>query len=131
MKSEVWDMLYKRHEYFRHLFRNPLDATFRILLVDGAGESNPGTCRLLDISPGGTKIYSNFDMPDGRGPLHLRLTFTLFQEPLTIEGEIVWKKKTLDGYQYGIDFIKNPTIEKLIVDELKLRRQTEISATDT
>lgn len=119
-------MQYKRHEYFRYEFENPLDATLQVLLTDGSGESNPGTCKLLDISPGGTKVSTEFNLPERRGPLHLRLVFTLFEQPLTIEGEIAWKKQVIGGFQYGIDFIEDLSIEQLIVGELKLRRQREV-----
>ncbi|MDW0112636.1 PilZ domain-containing protein [Sporosarcina saromensis] len=125
MKSEVRDMYYKRHEYFRYEFNEPLEANFKMLLAEGAFESNPGLCRLVDISPGGCKMLTNYEFPDVRGAVHLRLTCTLFKEPLTIDGQIVWKKKDKEGYQYGMDFIENPLMEKLIVDELKLRRQSE------
>ncbi|WOV88394.1 PilZ domain-containing protein [Sporosarcina oncorhynchi] len=118
-------MQYKRHEYFRYEFDHQLEATLQVLLTDGSGESNPGTCNLLDISPGGTKVSTEFNLPETRGPLQLRLIFTLFEQPLTIEGEIAWKKPVSDGFQYGIDFIEDPSIEKLIVGELKLRRQRE------
>ncbi|MFC5604669.1 PilZ domain-containing protein [Sporosarcina koreensis] len=123
-------MLYKRHEYFRHSFGTPLDATFRIVVGEGATESNPGDCFLLDISPGGTKIITDFDLPSEQGPVSLRLNFTLFETPIEIEGKIAWKKQSIDGFQYGIDFVEDPSIEKLIVDELKLRRRTEVGSAD-
>lgn len=123
-------MLYKRHEYFRHSFGTPLDATFRIVVGEGATKSNPGDCLLLDISPGGTKIITDFDLPTEQGPVSLRLNFTLFETPIEIEGKIAWKKQSIDGFQYGIDFVEDPSIEKLIVDELKLRRRTEVGSAD-
>ncbi|GEN82967.1 hypothetical protein SLU01_12790 [Sporosarcina luteola] len=125
-------MLYKRHEYFRHSFGTPLEATFRILVEGSTNESNPGKCLLLDISPGGSKIISSFDLPvEGMsGSIHLKLEFTLFETPIDIDGKIAWKKHTVDGFQYGIDFVEDPSVAKLIVDELKLRRRTEIGPTD-
>lgn len=118
-------MLYKRHEYFRYEFKEPLEANFKMLLAEGTFESKPGMCRLLDISPGGGKMYTNYEFPDVRGAVQIRLTCTLFKEPLMIDGQIVWKKKDKAGYQYGVDFNENPLMEQLIVDELKLRRQSE------
>ena len=123
-------MLYKRHEYFRHSFGTPLNATFRIVIGEGANESNPGDCLLLDISPGGTKIATDFDLPSEKGPVTVRLHFTLFDTPIDVEGNIAWKKQSVGGFQYGIDFVEDSSIAKLIVDELKLRRRTEIGATD-
>jgi hypothetical protein len=123
-------MLYKRHEYFRHSFGTPLNATFRIVIEEGANESNPGDCLLLDISPGGTKIATDFDLPSEKEPVTVRLHFTLFETPIDVEGVIAWKKQSVGGFQYGIDFVEDPSISKMIVDELKLRRRTEIGATD-
>lgn len=123
-------MLYKRHEYFRHSFGTPLDATFRIVLGEGANESNPGNCVLLDISPGGTKIATDFKLPSEQGPVSLRFNFILFETPIEIEGKIAWKKQSVGGFQYGIDFVEDPSVGKLIVDELKLRRRTEVVSLD-
>lgn len=121
-------MLYKRHEYFRHSFGTPLDATFRIIVGEGAAESNPGDCVLLDISPGGTKIAMDFNLPSEQEPISLRLDFILFETPIKIEGKVAWKKQSVGGFQYGIDFVEDPSQEKLIVDELKLRRRTEVGS---
>ncbi|MFS0688479.1 PilZ domain-containing protein [Sporosarcina sp. 179-K 8C2 HS] len=123
-------MLYKRQEYFRHSFGTPLKASFRILVGEGANESNPGDCLLLDISPGGTKIATDFNLPVEKEPVSVRLHFTLFETPIEIGGKFVWKKQSVGGFQYGIDFVEDPSISKLIVDELKLRRRTEVGATD-
>lgn len=123
-------MLYKRHEYFRHSFGTPQDATFRIVVGESAAESNPGDCLLLDISPGGTKITTDFDLPVEKGPVSLRLNFTLFETPIEIVGNIAWKKQPIGGFQYGIDFVEDASISKLIIDELKLRRRTEVGSTE-
>ena len=35
------------------------------------GESSPGDCQLIDISPGGAKLFANFDIPVERGSVRL------------------------------------------------------------
>ncbi|MDN4606829.1 PilZ domain-containing protein [Sporosarcina highlanderae] len=122
-------MQYKRHEYFRHSFDQPLSATFRILVEGSSNESNPGNCMLLDISANGTKLASNFDIPIEIGPVHLRLNFQLYEANINVVGEIVWKKNTVDGFHYGIHFNGDASTEKLIIEELKLRRWSEINST--
>ncbi len=72
-------MLYKRQEYFRHSFGTPLDATFRILAGEGTSESNPGSCQLLDISPGGAKIETDFNIPTVKGQLSIAAQVYAFQ----------------------------------------------------
>ncbi|MDW0116978.1 PilZ domain-containing protein [Sporosarcina thermotolerans] len=121
-------MQYKRHEYFRHTFDNPLSATFRILVEGSSNESNPGNCMLLDISTGGTKLISSLDIPTDTGPVRLRLNFVIYEANINVIGEIVWKRRGIDGIRYGIKFIEDASTEKLILDELKLRRRTEIGA---
>ena len=57
-------MLYKRTEYFRYTFGEPLVAEFRIVVENGTDvESSPGECHFLDISPGGAKLFAKFDIP--------------------------------------------------------------------
>ena len=68
--------------------------------------------------------------PTVKGQLSVRLEFTLFKTPIEVEGTIAWKKQSTDGYQYGIDFVEDPSLSKLIVDELKLRRRTEVGLSD-
>lgn len=121
-------MLYKRTEYFRYTFGKPLKAEMRIVVKNGVDrESSPGDCQLIDISPGGAKIFSHFDIPlDGTLPVRLHLKFKLHEEMIDLLGVIVWKKPYSEGYMYGYDFDENAELEKLIVEELKLRRKSEI-----
>ncbi|MBB4824507.1 hypothetical protein HNO89_001729 [Sporosarcina luteola] len=115
-------MLYKRTEYFRHSFGNPIEAEFRILLGEQhAAASRPGNCKMLDISSGGAKLYTEYDIPIEVHGLNLRLRFTLYEQPIEQEGKIVWKKPYKNGYLYGFDFLEQPLIARLIVDDLKLR----------
>jgi hypothetical protein len=120
-------MLYKRTEYFRYTFGEPLEAEFRIVVEHGKdAESSPGECHLMDISPGGAKLFAKFDIPIERESIRLHIKFTLYEKLIDLQGVIVWKKPYSGGYMYGYDFDKNPTIEQLIVEELKLLRRSEI-----
>lgn len=119
-------MLYKRHEYFRYTFGQPLEGEFRIIIGDGEErESHPGDCQLIDISPGGAKIFTKFDIPVERGPVRLHIKFTLLENPIEVRGVIVWRKSYSGGYMYGYDFDEDARLQQLIVKELKLRRRSE------
>ena len=120
-------MLYKRTEYFRYTFGKPLEAEFRIVVKkDTDIESSPGDCQLIDISPGGAKIFAHFDIPlEGVVPVRLHLKFKLYEEMIDLQGVIVWKKPYSGGYVYGYDFDEDTHIEKIIVEELKHRRRAE------
>ncbi|WP_186669207.1 PilZ domain-containing protein [Sporosarcina sp. BP05] len=122
-------MLYKRTEYFRYTFGEPLVAEFRIVVENGTDvESSPGECCFLDISPGGAKLFAKFDIPVERESVRLHIKFTLYEKLIDLQGVIVWKKPYSGGYMYGYDFDDNLEIEHLIVEELKLRRRSEIAS---
>ena len=121
-------MLYKRTEYFRYTFGEPLEAEFRIVVENGTDvESSPGKCHFMDISPGGAKLFAKFDIPLERQSVRLHIKFTLHEKLIDLRGVIVWKKPYSGGYMYGYDFDEE-AIEQLIVEELILRRRTEIDS---
>jgi hypothetical protein len=120
-------MLYKRTEYFRYTFGKPLEAKFRIVVEHGTDvESSPGDCHLIDISPGGAKLFAKFNIPIEHESVRLHTKFTLHEKLIDLQGVIVWKKPYSGGYMYGYDFDEDAAIEHLIVEELKLRRRSEI-----
>jgi len=122
-------MLYKRNEYFRYTFGRPLEGEFRIIVEDEqGGESSPGDCQLIDISPGGAKLFAKFNIPVERGTVRLRIKFTLLDEAMEVPGVIVWRKPFKGGYMYGYDFDENEALERMIVEELKLFRRSEMNA---
>lgn len=124
-------MLFKRNEYFRYTFGKPLEGEFRIVIVDGEErESHPGDCQLIDISPGGAKLFAKFDIPLERGSVRLRVKFILLEDAIDVPGVIVWRKAYSSGYMYGFDFDEDATLEQLIVVELKLRRRSEINSAE-
>lgn len=122
-------MLYKRTEYFRYTFGEPLEAKFQIVVENGTDtESSPGECHFMDISPGGAKLFAKFNIPLEREAVRLHIKFTLHEKLIDLQGVIVWKKPYSGGYMYGYDFDEDPAIEQLIVEELKLRRRFEVNA---
>lgn len=118
-------MLYKRTEYFRHTFSMPLDAKIRILMSDGK-ESGVGNCQLIDLSPGGAKLLSSFNIPFQRDAVRMHLEFTLYQMKVDVYGFVVWKENDGASFMYGFDFDENAQTEELIVNELKLYRKQEV-----
>ncbi|WP_432354623.1 PilZ domain-containing protein [Sporosarcina sp. A2] len=119
-------MHYKRDESFRYHFDEPVPAEFSIYLKNS---DRPGTgkgdSKLLDISPGGTRMETAFDIPVKRDEVALRLRFNLFQQPIETNGVIVWKEATATGWIYGIDFDEDALIAQTIINDLKLRTQAE------
>lgn len=119
-------MHYKRDEAFRFPFSEPVPAEFSIHLKNS---DQPGTgtgdAALLDISPGGTRLRTAYDIPVNRDALAVRLRFILYRQPISTDGVIVWKEAADGSWTYGIDFDEDPAVSERIVTELKLRRQSE------
>lgn len=120
-------MIYKRTEYFRYVFGAPFEAQFRLVLDEKAGtKSGRGKCKLLDLSPGGAKLTTEYDIPFEREPVQLALEFMLFQERIEVTGNLVWKTQLPDAYQYGFEYDPGFEKERLIIEELKLLSKAEM-----
>lgn len=105
-----------------------MEAGFRIILPGGEGQqSKLGECKLLDLSPGGAKIFSKFDIPVRGEDVRLHLKFTVYDFPIEVDGVILWNKPYGDGFMYGFEFEEDTEIGELIVGELKLRRRSEMN----
>ncbi|GKV67536.1 hypothetical protein NCCP2716_00340 [Sporosarcina sp. NCCP-2716] len=119
-------MHYKRDEAFRFPFSVPVPAEFSIHLKNS---DQPGTgtgdAELLDISPGGTRMRTAYDIPVKRDTIAVRLRFILYQQPISTDAVIVWKVASDGCWTYGVDFDEDPAISEQIVTDLKLRRQSE------
>lgn len=121
-------MHYKRNESFRYTFTEPCKATFR-LIKDAAGFtgqeiSKKGSCEIIDISPHGLKIFTEFSIAIDK-QLHVELHFTINELPIDLVGEFVWSHKKMSGYEYGINFPVDINTEQIIISELKsLRRKS-------
>ncbi|WP_438316191.1 PilZ domain-containing protein [Sporosarcina sp. FA9] len=121
-------MFYKRSEYFRYTFGKPLDANFRIVMGEANEQkSKKGDCALVDLSPGGAKLFAKFDIPLAHEAVKIQLEFILYQAKIDVLGTIVWKESYHGDFLYGFDFEEDLAKEQLIVAELKLLRKSEIS----
>lgn len=124
-------MIFKRQEGFRFAFPEPLLASF-CLLVDGKPQDLEKTqyqCDIHDISPRGMKMFSNIEIGvDSNKLVQVEVYFILDVTKIKAIGEIVWTKKVLNGFQYGLIFVDQPAVEELIVSELKGRRKKELQA---
>lgn len=122
-------MIFKRNEGFRFAFGEPLYANFGIL-IDGKPQNLEKTqypCEIQDISPRGMKMFSNIEIGEDTTKLvQLEVTFILDVTKIRAVGEIVWSKKVMHGFHYGLIFDNQPVVEQLIVSELKERRKKEL-----
>lgn len=120
-------LFYKRHEYFRYTFGEPLSAEFRIQKVDDSRQlSSKGDCTIIDVSLNGAKIYTTFDIPTAVNRVDLSVVFSIRTHPIEAKGTIVWKKPFRNGFLYGLHFEEDEVRERVIVDELKLLGKEEV-----
>lgn len=124
-------MIFKRQEGFRFVFSEPLPASF-CLLIDGKPQDIEKTqyqCDIHDISPRGMKMFSNVEIGvDSSKLVQVEVHFILDVTKIKAIGEMVWTKKVVNGFQYGLIFVDQPAVEELIVSELKGRRKKELHA---
>lgn len=121
-------MHYKRQESFRYTFTEPCKATFRLIKdANGLTEaeiSKKGNCEIIDISPHGFKIFTEYSIAIDKH-IHVELHFTIDESPFDLIGEFVWSHRKINGYEYGINLPEDPYTEQLIISELKnLRRKS-------
>lgn len=121
-------MQYKRKESFRYTFTEPCKATFRLIKdANGLTEkeiSNKGICEIIDISPHGLKIFTEFSIAIDK-QIHVEINFTLDESPIDLVGELVWSHRKINGYEYGINLPEDTYTEQLIINELKnVRRKS-------
>lgn len=112
----------KRSEYFRFEFEQPIEATLRIIEINGAEKSSkPADATIKDLSPHGMKLFTNLNFQlDYVDSIKVEVHFSLNENcPLFVSGLFVWQKKELQGFSYGIQIEATEEREKRIIEELK------------
>ena len=113
-------LFYRRKESFRFTFDPPETAMLQFTGNDS--ESSIYTCDLVDISPGGARLFTTFRF-DQYSSTNAQLKFTLFKKELCVAAEMVWKRPSRNGTLIGLQFLKN---EMDVITELKLRRYKDL-----
>ncbi|QOR68178.1 PilZ domain-containing protein [Cytobacillus suaedae] len=110
--------VYKRNEGFRLTFENPVPGTFIILMMQGkSAGANKGTLTIIDMSLKGAKVFSTLQLPTPNTQIKIETTIT--DQPLSIEGELIWSRKSSTGYTYGVLFDIHSYSEQKLLSELK------------
>lgn len=116
-------MKYNRKEAFRFTFSPPIPGIFSITLINNAvNKSRNGKMTVLDLSSGGIKFNSYLELPEGK-ELELMVTFKINEDDLDLHGKIMWKKKMMDSYLYGLALNEKGGQKDKIIEELKLYRK--------
>ncbi|WP_158591785.1 PilZ domain-containing protein [Oceanobacillus halophilus] len=108
---------YNRDEPFRYTFGTPLEAVFQIIKVDDQlTETSNGKASIIDLSLEGIRLNAALNFPDR--PVQLAIWFVLNDKEFNFTGDVVWKKQSGTGYDYGLllkvdDDDKNELITQL------------------
>lgn len=114
-------MRYRRQEAFRYQFESPVVCTFRIIKVEGKERvSNLGDAHIFDISEGGLKLITPFNLPLEKKQIEIEVDLTLNKTNLLLTGILVWKKEYKNDYSYGIHFTIDEQLQKQLIQELKI-----------
>lgn len=115
-------MKYKREEYFRYAFGEPIPTLFRIEKVNGkVVETSKGEGEILDLSPKGMKFATKLMIANAkRNEVQLSMFFTLNDADWNIACRIVWAKENNDFVEYGVEFLPGQEIAVNLVKQLKL-----------
>lgn len=123
-------MQYKRNEYFRYTFGEPCEATFRLIKDTGGDRptefSNKGKCQIIDISPNGLRIITELSIVIELLKV-IEVNFIIDETPLSMIGELVWSKKNVNGFEYGVRLSEDQNNEQKIVNDLKVRSRKEMA----
>lgn len=123
---------YKRKEGFRFVFNPPLDAQFSVLMNGRRIDHGLHSCKIVDISPRGMKVFTDLDVYDvfthSIGMLQLEMHFVLDITKIRAIGQVRWIKNLEPGIHFGLHFANQPGIEELIIREMKSRRRKEVFA---
>lgn len=115
-------MRYNRKEGFRFAFKKPLEAAFKIYELNGREvNSHPGKALMHDLSPSGTKMSSQLNLPVSNQdePVKIHLQFMLNEVVYEMKAELVWKRASGDEFHYGVHFYASDDVKEDIVKQLK------------
>lgn len=128
MLLEEVGMQYKRNESFRLALYPPIELAFRILSSEQANSGQGHFFgKILDISPRGIKMYADVQLSDIEIRLcQLECQFVLDTQMIRAYGKVIWCKLSSGGYNYGVQFIGESSLDDLIISELKSRRKKEV-----
>lgn len=120
-ERDGWQMKYKREEYFRFTFGEPLQAQFKIKKINNEiVKSSKGKAEIIDLSPAGLKFSSELRIDEAkRNNIEVIINFKLNDLDLSIKGVIVWVKEKYDMFEYGIEFLPDQEIAGNLIEELK------------
>lgn len=93
----------RRKEPFRYTLKSPIPFEFQILTINGhLAPAKPVSALMLDISRSGCRLEIPLQLHVETNHITVGMNFVLYEEPLYIEGTLLWGKKDSDTHYYGV-----------------------------
>ncbi|WYP28007.1 PilZ domain-containing protein [Alkalihalobacillus sp. FSL W8-0930] len=114
-------MRYKRDESFRYAFEPSISGAFHILMLNEQKvEMAEGELSILNLSPGGIRIQTQYKLPDPTTySIKLEIRFYLENRPLCLKGSVQWVKPVAAGYEYGLELLSSDKEKEDVISEVK------------
>lgn len=115
-------MKYKREEYFRYTFEEPIIAHFNISQINNLKvTTSKGEASVIDLSPSGLRLSTPLEISQANHQsIHLTISFQLNEEVFEVNGEIIWMEDKIKSYHYGIELFTDDTLEQELINQLKI-----------
>ncbi|WP_313641483.1 PilZ domain-containing protein [Paenibacillus sp. FSL K6-0276] len=95
--------LNRRKEPFRYVLKEPISFEFHILSINGhPTPSKPVSALLYDISRSGCRLAVPLQLHVETNHIRVGMNIVLNEEPLYIEGTLLWGKEDSDKNYYGV-----------------------------
>jgi len=110
-----------RQDPFRYEFEMPIMGEFRLLRIDQRHVTHGyGSLEMLDMSYHGARIVTKVDFQANKHEIELSIIITINDEPMTVDGMIVYQISHGVEYVYGLRLHTDEAILRRITDELKV-----------
>ena len=95
----------ERRNYFRVNILSPMSSQMTLTSIQGKQVELGKTEVLIeDIGPGGLKFLSTIQLPI-RPDIQFQFETTIMDQPVKLQGHVVWKNEVKGIFQYGVHFI--------------------------
>lgn len=111
----------RRKEPFRYTLKEPISLEFHILSINGhPAPSKPVSALLYDISRSGCRLAIPLQLHVESNHIRVGMSILLNEEPLYIEGTLLWGKEESDKRYYGVQLDIAEADRELLPRELRM-----------
>lgn len=111
----------QRKEPFRYTLKEPLALEIYILSVNGVpAPAKPIPAELFDISRSGCQIALPLSLHAESNDVRIRMSLTLVEDPIALEGTLRWDKKQESQWFYGVNLETKGDDQERLFKEMRM-----------